>query len=222
MLSLFTPTVMKAKSKTSYYHCEHLLGGVDVVAIYSNCDEGQEFNPKSKSCEAVTVRAARSAVAPKNCPEGQKWNIDTQSCQTFHLAPECEGKNVQERFADPKSKSSYYYCAQLLGGVDVVPLHADCPKGQEFNPKSKSCEAVTVRAARSAVAPQDCPEGQKWNIDTQSCQTVHNAPECEGKNVHENFADSKSKTSYYHCEHLLGGVDVVAIHSNCDEGQEFN
>merc|ERR1711970_236151 len=190
-------------SSTSYYSCEKLMGGVDVVSVHHECPEMQGFNPVIKASEGYLPFLIG----------GVPMGISTTACQ---------GRELFENFADTKSDTGYYFCMHLLGGSAIVPVHKECPKGQVFNPSTKDCAAPSKRFARSASNPHDCPEGTKWEVDTQSCMTVHLAPQCAGKKVHVNFADPMSPTSYYSCEKLMGGVDVVPVHHECPEMQGFN
>jgi len=185
------------ESVTGYYSCAQLLGGVDVVPMHHECPEGQAFLIMNKACGPF-LRSARSADVAK-CPEGQKWNFDTQSCQTVHLAAECEGKELNENFADPESVTGYYSCAQLLGGVDVVPVHHECPEGQAFLKMNKACGPFLRNAAPRKLTTNPC----------------------FGKNLNENFADPESKTSYYFCNYLIGGSAIVPMHRDCPEGKVF-
>merc|ERR1719427_999232 len=202
------------ESTTSYYTCTRLLGGWKIVPVRHECPEGQVFNPNEKSCGKLLT------PVDHKCPDGQLWEQDRQVCLTVHIATECQGKNLHENFAT-ENTNSYYFCARLLGGVDVVPIFMDCPEEQAFNPNSKSCEAPKQRLTRSVSAAHKCPEGQQWEPDTQSCMTVHTLPECQGKKLNENFA-AQEATGYYFCTHLLGGVDIVPIFVSCGEGEVFN
>merc|ERR1712168_1405494 len=192
-----------AQEGTGYYFCTHLLGGVDIVPVFIPCPGLEVFNPSTNDCAAPSKRVARSASNPHGCPEGTKWEVDTQSCMTVHLAPQCAGKKVHVNFADPMSPTSYYSCEKLMGGVDVVSVHHECPEMQGFNPVIKACEGYLPFLIG----------GVPMGISTTACQ---------GRELFENFADTKSDTGYYFCMHLLGGSAIVPVHKECPKGQVFD
>ena len=48
-----------------------------------------------------------AAPLHKPCPPGQLFEPDANSCQNITLQDECQGKQMYEKFADPKSSTGW-------------------------------------------------------------------------------------------------------------------